>query len=222
MQFSYRRPAIAVGAAALLIALTVASVLALENAYNYRNIANRGISGSIVTGNPTLRDNAGGKWSYMRLGVHRIISGNVYYIEIGWLKGAQPESNGTPRGYWTYRNTNGTTGQGWVGYPGVGIGYNYRVKRTSTNTWGVYFNDLNNPVTTAWVGWDNADDGFSGGEVPNTSQGMGYSGNNNLSYLNSSGTSWFALCSTSTFITNALYHVDPVCTQRLSGRVSLQ
>lgn len=184
-------------------------VFSLENAYNYRNIPNRGVSGSSVTANPTLRDDPGGKWSYMRLGVQKIISGNVYYIEIGWLKGAQPESNGTPRGYWTYRSTNGTAGAGFTGYPGVGIGYNYRVKRTSTNTWSVYYNDLNTPITTLWVGWDNADTAFSGGEVPNTNQGMGDSNNNNLSYWNTAGTSWYNLCSTSTFITNPIYHVDP-------------
>lgn len=69
--------------------------------------------------------------------------------------------------------------------------------RTSSNTWAFYFNNLSTPLVTKWVGWDNADDIFSGGEVPNGNQGMGDSNNNNVQYLNSTGTTWFGACSTS-------------------------
>lgn len=180
----------------------------LYNAYNYRNVQNKGAYSAIVTGNPTLRDDPSGKWSYMRVAVQRIISGNVYYAEIGWLKGAQPESGQIPRAYWTYRATDGTVDKGWGGYPGIGIGYNYKVQWLSPVIWGFYFNDMNNPLAMRYVGWDMADVVFSGGEVPNLNQGMGYSGNNNVAYADA-GFAWYALCGTTTRIDDARYHVDP-------------
>lgn len=143
----------------------------------------------------------------MRVFVQRIISGNVYYAEIGWLKGTQTESNQIPRAYWTYRDTNGTVDQGWGGYPGVGTGYNYEVKRSSSNTWAFYFNSLSTPVVTRWVGWDTADRYGSGGETANANQGMGYSGNNNVAYL-STGGNWYGTCNMNQWITNSVYHVD--------------
>ena len=192
--------------AVIILVVTVAPVLALENAYRWSGTLNQGSTSAIVTGNPTLRGNPTG-WSYMRVFVQRIINGNVYYAEIGWLKGSQPESNGIPRAYWTYRDTNGAVAQGWGGYPGIGIGYNYRMKRTGNNTWGFYFNDLNNPLLTRWVGWDTADRYGSGGETSDANQGMGDSGNNNVSYLATNG-QWFGACNMNQFITNNIYHVD--------------
>lgn len=182
---------------AVVLTLQASNTFALMNTYRYRYVTNRGAYSAIVTGNPTTRPDPTGRWSYMRVATQRIIGGNVYYAEIGWLKGAQASSNFVPRSYWTYRATNGTVSQGWGGYPGIGLAYNYRVMRTSTNTWGFYFNNLSTPLVTRWVGWDNADTIFSGGEVPNGNQGMGDSNNNNVQYLNTTGTTWFAACSTS-------------------------
>jgi len=42
----------------------------------------------------------------MRAGGRRITAEQTYFIEIGWLKGAEPESNGVPRVYWVYRDIN--------------------------------------------------------------------------------------------------------------------
>ena len=70
------------------------------------NVENRGVYSAIVTANPTLRDDPTGKWSYMRAGGRRITAEQTYFIEIGWLKGAEPESNGVPRVYWVYRDIN--------------------------------------------------------------------------------------------------------------------
>ena len=194
---------------AILLALPAVTAFALVNAYKYQSVSNKGAYSAIVTGNPTIRTDPSGRWSYMRVAVQRIISGNVYYAEVGWIKGAQPQSNFIPRSYWTYRDTSGNTDVGWGGYPGIGIGYNYEVKRTATNTWSFYFNDLGTPLHTQTVGWENADDIFSGGEVPSSLQGMGDSNNNNVQYLNSAGTTWFGACSTT--VTNddpTKYHVD--------------
>lgn len=39
----------------------------------------------------------------------------------------------------------------------------------------------------------------NGAEVPNNSQGVGDSDNNNVQYLNSTGTTWFGACNTTLF-----------------------
>ncbi len=207
MKLFLSRLVFSISTVAITLAFTVISALALENAYRWSTSANQGAYSAIVTGNPTLRDNSTGKWSYMRVFSQRVINGNVYYVEVGWMKGTQPESGGTPRSYWTYRATNGTIDQGWGGYPGIGIGYNYEVKRTGSNTWGFYFNNLSSPLVTRSVGWDTADRYGSGGETPNTSQGMGDSYNNNVSYLSTGGT-WIGACNMNQYITNSIYHVD--------------
>ena len=165
---------------AIALALPAITAFALVNAYKEQFVSNKGAYSAIVTGNPTIRTDPAGQWSYMRVGAQRIINGNIYYVEIGWMKGAQPQSNFVPRSYWTYRDTSGNINFGWGGYPGVGIGYNYEIKRTGTNSWSFYFNDLGTPLHTQTVGWDNADDVFSGGEVPSGLQGMGDSNNNNV------------------------------------------
>ena len=168
------------------------------NVLRFKGISNIGGYSEIETGDPTIRSDPTGQWSYMRLGAQRIIKGNVYYIEIGWLKGAQSQSNFIPRSYWASRNINGITDQDWGGYPGIGIAYNYVVKKTSSNTWSFYFNDLNTPVATVWVGWDNADRIFSGGEIAGGgNQGMGYSENNNVQFLDPMSSSWLPACNTS-------------------------
>ena len=171
---------------------------AYTNAYRFAEEANSGAYSAIVTGNPTLRTdpNDSRQWSYMRVAVQKIINGNVYYAEIGWLSGSQPESNFTPRVYWAYRDINGDTNFDWGNYPGIGLGYNYMVKQTSSGIWSLYFNDQSTPVTSIGLGWDGADRLFSGGEVPNVYQGMGYSDNNNVQYLDPTGTTWFGACST--------------------------
>lgn len=168
----------------------------LTNAYRWLSEANSAAYSAIVTGDPTIRSDPTGQWSYMRVAVQRIINGNVYFAEIGWVKGAQASSNFIPRSYWAYRNINDTTDEGWEGYPGIGIAYNYMVKRTASETWGLYFNDLNTPDQTIWLGWDTADRIFSGGEVPNGSQGMGDSDNINVQYLDPTGSTWFNACNT--------------------------
>lgn len=196
-----------IGITILILALVATPVFALENAYRWSASANQGAYSAIVTGNSTLRNDPNGTWSYMRVLAQRIISGNVYYVEIGWLKGTQPQSGGTPRAYWTYRATNGTVDQGWGGYPGIGIGYNYEVKRTGSNTWGFYFNNLTTPLVTRSVGWDTADRYASGGETSTANQGMGDSYNNNVSYLSTSG-SWIGACNMNQYITNSIYHID--------------
>jgi len=172
---------------------------ALVNVYRFQVQANSGGYSAITTGDPTIRFDTTGQWSYMRVAAQRIINNNVYYVEVGWLKGAQVESNFVPRSYWVYRDTNGTKDQGFGGYPGIGLSYNYMVKQTSSNTWSFYFNDLNVPIETMWVGWDNADRIFSGAEVPNNSQGIGDSDNNNVQYLDSTGATWFGVCNTNLF-----------------------
>ena len=171
----------------------------LTNAYRWLAEANSGAYSAIVTGDPTIRTGSNGEWSYMRVAVQKIINGNVYYAEIGWLKGSQLESNYIPRIYSTYRDINGDVNKDWGSYPGVGLAYNYKVERTSSNTWSLYFNDLNTPDVTVWLGWDDADRIFSGGEVPNGSQGMGDSDNNNVQYLDPTGTTWFNACNTNLF-----------------------
>lgn len=191
----------------MVVFLATSPVYALENAYRYKSIGNTGAKNSIVTGNPTLRNDPSGKWSYMRIASQYIVGSDVYYIEVGWLKGDQPESAGTPRVYWTARATDGTVSQGWGGYPGIGTSYNYQVKQVSNNTWGVYFNNLSTSLVNRPVGWNVANRVFSGGETPNTSQGMGTSDNNNNAYLNSSGTTWNSTCGTTKFVTNAIYTV---------------
>ncbi|MBM3181688.1 MAG: hypothetical protein FJZ86_15255 [Chloroflexi bacterium] len=171
----------------------------LTNAYRWLAEANSGAYSAIVTGDPTIRTGSNGEWSYMRVAVQKIINGNVYYAEIGWLKGSRLESNYIPRIYSTYRDINGDVNKDWGSYPGVGLAYNYKVERTSSNTWSLYFNDLNTPDVTIWLGWDDADRIFSGGEVPNGSQGMGDSDNNNVQYLDPTGTTWFNACNTNLF-----------------------
>src|SRR5215213_9164492 len=92
-------------AMAASLAFQASTAFALLNTYRYKYVTNRGAYSAIVTGDPTTRPDATGRWSYMRVAVQRIISGNVYYAEIGWLKGAQTQSNFVPRSYWTYRAT---------------------------------------------------------------------------------------------------------------------
>ena len=193
----------------IVLLMFTSSVHALENAYRWRSQANQAAYSAIVTGNPTIRDAPGTDWSYMRVAVQRIINSNVYYAEIGWLKGTYPESNLTPRSYWTYRATDGTTAQGWGGYPSVGVGYNYRVSKSGTsNYWDFYFNSLTTPLVTRWVGWNTADRFFSGGEVPTSTprQGMGDSHNNNVQYLSTTG-SWYAACNMTEYISDTIYHI---------------
>src|SRR5215211_250818 len=98
---------------AILLAFQASTVFARLNAYRYKYITNRGAYSAIVTGDPTTRPDPTGRWSYMRVAVQRIINNDVYYAEIGWLKGAQTQSNFVPRSYWTYRATDGTRSQGW-------------------------------------------------------------------------------------------------------------
>lgn len=133
----------------LALALTATSALALENAYRWYNNPNQGIQASIETGDPTLRDNPSGKWSYMRVFVQRIISGNVYYAEIGWYKDATGH-----KVFWTYRRTNGTVQSDFLSgsTPGVGLYYGYQVKRTASNTWSFYFNQHAACYGRSWLG----------------------------------------------------------------------
>lgn len=116
--------------ATVFLASSVSATVPLENAYRWLSVTNKGAYSAIVTGNPTLRDNVNGKWSYMRVVGQKIISGNVYYIEIGWLKGSQSQSNGTPRVYWAWRDTNGIPMEGWALIPELGLGTTMRLKRT--------------------------------------------------------------------------------------------
>lgn len=190
----------------LLVAVT--PVAALENAFRYKTTANRGAYASIVTGNPTLRGQIWGAWSFMRVAVRCNGCSGYAFGEIGWLKGTQSESNQTPRAYWTYRSTGGYQANGWGGYPGIGYGYNYKVQRSGSGTWNFYFNDLNNPLVTRSLGFDNGDDMLSGGETNNGSQGMGDSYNNNVQYLNTSETAWYGACGGSNYITSSSYRVD--------------
>lgn len=178
----------------ILMVINVFPAFALENAFKFSYITNRGAYSLIVTGNPTLRG-TDYRFSYMRVAVQRIINGNVYYVEVGWLKSSDPHSNFTPRSYYTYRKTDGTTGKGWGGYPGIGIGYNYQVKWSATNTYNIYFNSLSTPLTTINVGWDDSDTAFSGGETSDSNQGMGDSWNNNVAYFDTNGKA-YQLCGT--------------------------
>jgi hypothetical protein len=184
----------------------------LTNAYRWQAEPNSGVYSAIVTGNPVIRTdpNDTRKWSYMRVAVQKNINGNIYYAEIGWLKGSQAASNYTPRVYWTYRDINNSdTNFGWDEYPMIGVGYNYMVKQTSNNTWSFYFNDLDTPVDSVWLGWEEAGRVFSGGEVPNIYQGMGDSENNNVQYLDITSATWFPACNTSIFNEEpAFYFVD--------------
>jgi hypothetical protein len=198
---------IAICAVATFVLQVYDPAVALENAYRYQTIDNAGISNSIVTGNPILRG-SGFRWSYMRVLVQRIINGNVYYAEIGWVKGDYPESGGIPRVYWTYRATDGTISQGWNGYVGVGIGYNYAVRKSPTfNYWSFYFNNLGTPLETRFVGWGTADRIGSGGEVIDSSQGMGISDNNFTKIIDTDGFEYYVSCIADNFITDPKYKV---------------
>lgn len=188
---------------AIIAALWSSAALALENAYRYAYNANQGVRTSIETSNPTLRGS--GTWSYMRPFVQRIISGNVYYAEIGHYK-----DSGGQKVYWTYRKTSGSVSSGVISgaNPGVGVSYNYQVQRTGSNTWGFYFNSLSTAQFTANVGWDTADDWASGGETPDTNQGMGSANNNNVAYRNPANGTWVGASPNSNNITNSVYKID--------------
>ena len=180
----------------------------LTNAYRWAAESTSGAYSAIITGDPIIRGSVG-QWSYMRVAVQKITNGNVYYAEIGWLKGTQPESNLVPRSYWTYRDINGFVDQGFEGYPGIGLAYNYKVQRTSSNTWSLYFNELSTPDVTVWLGWDDADRFFSGGEVPNGNQGMGDSDNNNVQYQDPTSANWLNACNTNVFNEEpSIYYID--------------
>lgn len=173
------------------------NAFALENAFRYHIASNLGVSGSITTGSPALRDGAtNSKWSYMRVLVQRTDGPNTYYAEIGWLKGTQPESNQVPRVYWTYRAADTSIDQNWSGYPGVGISYNYAVKRdfTAPTLWGFYFNNLSTPLVVRDMKWSISDRFGSGGETNNSLQGMGFSQNNGIKYIDINGNAIFTPC----------------------------
>ncbi|MDA8217875.1 MAG: hypothetical protein M0Z94_09700 [Dehalococcoidales bacterium] len=110
--------------------------------------------------------------------------------------------------YWTTRDRWGVVEEGvyWDWAPAVGVTYNYEVRHTQLDTWGLYFNGTN--VKSAVVGWETADDWGSGGETPNGNQGMGSSNNNNVQYLDPNG-NWYSGAGYQVFNTRPdLYHVD--------------
>jgi len=186
---------------------------ALQQAVRIGSIRNHGVYSVIQTANPTLRNDPTGKWSYMRAGGRRIINGETFFIEVGWLKGSQPESNGVPRVYWVYRDINCHEPNChpvfvWGAYPNMNTNYNYLVKKTGAGSWSVFFNDMNTPIGVAATGWNRLDDASSGGETPNLNQGMGPSDNIGVAYRSTNDGNWWALCNTTDLITNAQYHID--------------
>lgn len=79
---------------------------------------------------------------------------------------------------------------------------------TAPMTYSFYYNSLANPVKVQAVGWNKSTTAASGGETPNVNQGMGDSGNNNVTYIGTDGISSFPLCGAADWITNPIYHVN--------------
>ena len=77
----------------ILASSPVSAAAGLQNAYRWKDNANKGSDVTLEVANPTLVSNPTGTWSYMRVFTQRIISGNVYFVESGWLSGTQAESN---------------------------------------------------------------------------------------------------------------------------------
>lgn len=174
----------------------------LENAYGYAYDANNGVYSAIEGAAPQIRD---GGWSYMRAAGGRSIGPNFYYVEIGWLKTA---SNPQLTSYWTYKDVNGFVNQGTGGVQGCCLGHNYRVLNVGSGNWQLYFNDLNNPLTTVWTGFDYVDFYASGGEVSSSANAMGVSGNWNVAYLQ--GGNWWCACDWQPNITHPAYHIGGI------------
>ncbi len=179
------------------------------NAFRWMPQANQGAYANIVTGNPTLRIDpaASPVYSYMRVGVRSL--NNNSFAEIGWLKSTDPNSNYVPKVYWTWQNISGYWWYYWGSAVTIGAGYNYQVKRSSTDYIGFYFNSIQTPVDIEYVGWgDTADNMDSGGEVTTANQGMGDSVNQYVTYGDPSTGLFYAACPTILSIDLSIYHVD--------------
>jgi hypothetical protein len=191
--------AVAAATSVAVLMMGPLDALALENAFGYAYDGSNATYAAIEGAAPAIRD---GGFSYMRTGGQRIISGNTYYVEIGWIITA---GNSQMTSYWTYRDVNGVVNSGYGNAQYCCDGYNYQVLDVGSGNWNLYFNDLNTPVTTVNTGFDYTDDYFSGGEVSSASNAMGVSGNDNVAYLR--GGSWYCACDWQAFITNGEYSV---------------
>jgi hypothetical protein len=182
-------------AVTILVAAPVAAIVpyAIPNVLGAKTANNRAAYASITTSDPTIRNAATLKWVYHRVLVRRIQAGYAgAYVESGWIKDA---ANGNyPRFYWTTRDINDTPSQGFydaAGSPGIGGSYNYQVQRTGSKTWGAYVGATR--VANKWIGWDTMWEWASGGEAPDTNQGMGDSNHNNVQILGTDGV-WYSTC----------------------------
>jgi hypothetical protein len=164
--------------------------------YAYPNVlgtgtaTNWGVYAAIQTSNPTLRPHHTGQWTY-----HRVIArrpANNAFIEIGWLKDAG--LGNYPRVYWVTRKPSGIENRGFYDgiILGMGVSYNYQVMRTSSNHWRAFVNGAE--VRRTDLGFNDATEWASGGEAPNTSQGMGDSTHNNAQWRSPNNGPWNSTC----------------------------
>lgn len=185
-----RTSALSVLALAILTAPVAAVVpYGLPNVLGTKTANNRAVYAAIQTSNPTTR----GTWIYHRVLARRIQSGYPEtYVESGWIKNVG--AGNYPRIYWVTNDLNNNRGGGYddrFGAPGIGVIYNYEVRRTGSKTWSAYY--TNNQLGSDWVGWDTMWEWASGGEANDTNQGMGDSTHNNVQSLGTDGV-WYSAC----------------------------
>ena len=178
---------------------------ALENAWGYDDWGNNGVYAAIESAFPAIRD--GGtqyNFSYMRTGGQRFLAGSIRYVEIGWISTGD---NPYPNVYWTYKDVNGNTDQGYGPPAYCCYGYNYMVLAdgNARGWWGLYFDSVNDSFVDVWTGYDYLENYFSGGETSSSANAMGVSGNYNVQFMR--GGYWYCGCNHQVWITNPIYHV---------------
>lgn len=176
------------------------SAQTLYNGLRQKVVTNEGSYAYIEAVDPSISSG----WSYIRVAS---TSGSKY-IEIGTQKDPNLNSGDpTPVWCWNDGTTDDCDDLPHTLY--VGTQYNFQVEQHSSDTWKVFFNELNTHDETKDINTTTTSTVWVGGETNNSSNDVGDSDNHNSTYKNTSG-SWTNTCSTGLVIspTTSPYTAD--------------